>query len=46
MSEAQTSKMAVSDETVIKIHKMHKWYGSLHVLKDINLDVKRGDDPK
>jgi general L-amino acid transport system ATP-binding protein len=43
MSEAQTSKMAVSDETVIKIHKMHKWYGSFHVLKDINLDVKRGE---
>ena len=24
-------------------HKPHKWYGQFHVLKDINLDVKRGE---
>ena len=43
MTEAQKSNMSVSDETVIKINQMHKWYGSFHVLKNINLDVKRGE---
>ncbi|MEM7206850.1 MAG: amino acid ABC transporter ATP-binding protein [Pseudomonadota bacterium] len=35
--------MEVSDEIVIKIHEMHKWYGSFHVLKNINLEVNRGE---
>ena len=29
------------EETVIKIVGMHKWYGEFHVLKNINLDVKK-----
>jgi general L-amino acid transport system ATP-binding protein len=29
------------EETVIKIEGMHKWYGEFHVLKNINLDVKK-----
>jgi general L-amino acid transport system ATP-binding protein len=33
----------MSDETVIRLIGMHKWYGDFHVLKDINLDVKRGE---
>ena len=29
-------------EIMIKIESMHKWFGDFHVLKDINLEVKRG----
>jgi len=28
---------------IITIEKMHKWYGEFHVLKDINLSVRRGE---
>ncbi|MEZ7845761.1 MAG: amino acid ABC transporter ATP-binding protein [Rhodospirillales bacterium] len=35
--------MSVSDEVVIEIKSMHKWYGSFHVLKDINLKVSHGE---
>jgi general L-amino acid transport system ATP-binding protein len=31
------------DETVIELTGMHKWYGQFHVLKDINLQVARGE---
>jgi general L-amino acid transport system ATP-binding protein len=31
------------DEPVIRISGMHKWYGDFHVLKDINLEVQRGE---
>jgi general L-amino acid transport system ATP-binding protein len=34
-------KMTVSDEVAIDITGMHKWYGNFHVLKDINLTVKK-----
>jgi general L-amino acid transport system ATP-binding protein len=30
-------------ELAISIKAMHKWYGDFHVLKDINLDVARGE---
>ena len=46
MSETTTemqSKLEVSDETIIEINEMHKWYGQFHVLKNINLTVKRGE---
>jgi general L-amino acid transport system ATP-binding protein len=36
-------KMVVSDEVAIQIEGMNKWYGSFHVLKDINLTVNRGE---
>jgi general L-amino acid transport system ATP-binding protein len=42
-SQAEAPKLEVSDEVVIKIHEMHKWYGSFHVLKNINLNVNRGE---
>lgn len=35
--------LSVSDEVVINIHGMNKWYGQFHVLKDINLQVRRGE---
>ena len=30
-------------ENVIKINEMHKWFGSFHVLKNINLEVGQGE---
>ncbi len=35
--------MQISDELVINIADMNKWYGQFHVLKDINLTVRRGE---
>lgn len=32
-----------ADQHIIRIQAMHKWYGDFHVLKDINLNVKRGE---
>jgi general L-amino acid transport system ATP-binding protein len=37
------SHMQVSDEVAIEITGMNKWYGSFHVLRDINLTVYRGE---
>ena len=35
--------MKVSDEVAIRIENMNKWYGSFHVLRDIDLTVFRGE---
>ncbi|SNR23878.1 amino acid ABC transporter ATP-binding protein [Paracoccus sediminis] len=37
------SHMQVSDEVAIDIRNMNKWYGSFHVLRDIDLTVHRGE---
>ena len=37
------AKMQVTDETAIQITGMNKWFGSFHVLRDINLTVYRGE---
>ena len=37
------SKMEISDEVAIHISDMNKWFGSFHVLRDINLEVHRGE---
>jgi general L-amino acid transport system ATP-binding protein len=37
------ANMEVSDESVITISDMDKWYGQFHVLKGINLSVHRGE---
>jgi general L-amino acid transport system ATP-binding protein len=37
------SKFEVSDEVIIEINAMHKWYGDFHVLKNINIKVQRGE---
>ena len=34
---------SAGDTPAIRIIGMHKWYGAFHVLKDINLEVKRGE---
>jgi general L-amino acid transport system ATP-binding protein len=41
--EIKASELEVSDEVVIEIKDMHKWYGSFHVLKNVNLEVNRGE---
>ncbi len=44
MNEENTKKNDVSSEdAIIKISNMHKWYGDFHVLNDINLDVKKSE---
>jgi general L-amino acid transport system ATP-binding protein len=40
---ADRAKMHVTDEVVIQITNMNKWYGEFHVLRDINLTVNRGE---
>ncbi|MDP3861730.1 MAG: ATP-binding cassette domain-containing protein, partial [Phaeovulum sp.] len=37
------SHMTVSDEVAIQITAMNKWFGTFHVLRDINLTVNRGE---
>ena len=41
MSSAEQNNTRES-EMMIKIESMHKWFGDFHVLKNINLEVKRG----
>ena len=41
MSSAEKTKTN-GLEIMITIESMHKWFGDFHVLKDINLEVKRG----
>ena len=37
------AEQAPQDDPIIRISQMHKWYGDFHVLKDINLEVQRGE---
>ena len=39
MPDAEKSRA----ELAVKIAAMHKWYGQFHVLKNINLKVRRGE---
>lgn len=41
--EIDTSQMKVSDEVAIQITGMNKWYGTFHVLRDINMTVNQGE---
>lgn len=43
LREIDRSHMHVSEEVVIQITNMNKWYGTFHVLRDINLRVNRGE---
>ncbi|MDP6968261.1 MAG: amino acid ABC transporter ATP-binding protein [Gammaproteobacteria bacterium] len=40
MSETQAN---ANNDICIEINNMHKWYGEFHVLKDINLKVRKGE---
>ena len=41
--KATASKMNISDEVMISMQAVNKWYGSFHVLRDINLTVHKGE---
>ena len=41
--EIDQSKMTISEEVVIKVEQMNKWFGHFHVLRDINLTVNKGE---
>ena len=41
-SKAKTKNM-ISDEIMINMDNVNKWYGSFHVLRDINLTVHKGE---
>ncbi|GKY89186.1 amino acid ABC transporter ATP-binding protein [Sinisalibacter aestuarii] len=41
--EVNRSQMQVSDKVAIEIKDMNKWYGSFHVLRDVNLTVYEGE---
>ncbi|HEY0833885.1 MAG TPA: amino acid ABC transporter ATP-binding protein [Azospirillum sp.] len=46
MTATQTSAQPHTDaegEDIIQCTGVHKWYGEFHVLKDINLSVRRGE---
>ncbi|MGY9048857.1 MAG: amino acid ABC transporter ATP-binding protein [Rhodobacterales bacterium] len=40
---AETAQMQVSDDVAVSIENMNKWYGTFHVLRDIDLTVHRGE---
>jgi len=37
------SRMQVTDEIAIQISAMNKWFGTFHVLRDINMTVMKGE---
>ena len=42
MSEVRQERI-VTDEVMVELAGVHKWYGDFHVLKDINLKVYKGE---
>ncbi len=38
-----TSRLTISDEVAIEIAGMNKWFGTFHVLRDIDMVVNRGE---
>ncbi len=34
---------AASSEVIIELDNVNKWYGDFHVLKDLNLQVHKGE---
>lgn len=43
MSTAAQANTQTGSVPAVEIKGMHKWYGQFHVLKDINLNVRRGE---
>jgi len=43
MSATETIETGAADAPTIQIEGLNKWYGSFHVLRDINLDVAHGE---
>jgi general L-amino acid transport system ATP-binding protein len=40
---APARELTVSEEVMIQMNSVHKWYGQFHVLKDIQLTVNKGE---
>jgi len=43
VNDQSKSSGITSQEDVIAITNLNKWYGNFHVLKDVNLNVKKGE---
>src|SRR5436309_14194898 len=48
MEQAQTARTGLKPaplktDVAVEMIGMHKWYGDFHVLRDINLQVRRGE---
>lgn len=43
MSEQATQSQAGAETPMVEMRGVNKWYGDFHVLRDINLTVKRGE---
>ena len=43
MASKAKTKSVISDEVMISMDNVNKWYGSFHVLRDINLTVHKGE---
>ncbi len=39
----ESSSAPLSEQEMIRMEKVHKWYGTFHVMKDINLTVRKGE---
>jgi len=43
MAAQQPAPQGGSDGAMIALRHVHKWYGDFHVLKDINMEVRKGE---
>ena len=43
MVSSSTHKMQITDEVMISMSQVNKWFGTFHVLRDINLTVNKGE---
>ena len=43
MANKKKANAIISDEVMISMQAVNKWYGSFHVLRDINLTVHKGE---
>ena len=43
MASKAKTKSVISDEVMISMENVNKWYGNFHVLRDINLTVHKGE---
>src|SRR4030081_3047261 len=43
MRTGATEDIPMTDTPIVSINQLNKWYGDFHVLRDINLDVTKGE---
>jgi general L-amino acid transport system ATP-binding protein len=43
MAMVAAPQMQISEDVMIRMDGVHKWYGQFHVLKNINLTVRKGE---